>query len=219
MLTPLTSARQRPDRAYLEIVHPKVKDAIIPLHFNPTEYQVQKANNFAEINIPGLESPPIQFVRGGAEKLTADLIVDTSDTLDDVRDRYVNKLRGLMNISKELHAPPIVRLMWSGQIFLGVIESLNITYTLFRPDGRPLRAKLALALKEYRPAAVQINERPTNSPDVEKSWTVRRGDTLASIAGALYRDCSQWRAIAAANAIVDPRRLDPGQTLAVPRLR
>jgi nucleoid-associated protein YgaU len=109
--------------------------------------------------------------------------------------------------------------MWSGQIFLGVIESLNITYTLFRPDGRPLRAKLALALKEYRPAAVQINERPTNSPDVEKSWTVRRGDTLASIAGALYRDCSQWRAIAAANAIVDPRRLDPGQTLAVPRLR
>src|SRR4051812_16230834 len=126
MPTPISSARQGLVRAYLEILRPTVADPLIPFHFNPTEYQVQKANTFAEINIPGLESPPIQFVRGSNEKLTADLVVDTSDTLEDVRDRYVNKLRGLMNINIELHAPPIVRLVWNGQVFVGVIESLNI---------------------------------------------------------------------------------------------
>jgi hypothetical protein len=218
MPTPVASARQGLLPAYLDILRPRVADPRIPLCFNPTEYQLQKSNNFAEINIPGLESPPIQYVRGASEKLTADLLVDTSDTLEDVRNKYVNNLRNLMNINIELHAPPIVRLMWAGQVFVGVVEGLNVTYTLFTPAGIPIRAKLALTLKEYRPAAVQVKERPTASPDFDKSWTVRRGDTLSGIAGAVYRDCTQWRAIAAANAIADPRRLEPGQTLAVPRL-
>jgi hypothetical protein len=219
MPTPVDSARQGLVRAHLEIVRPTVKDPLIPLRFNPTEYQVQKANNFAEIGIPGLESPPIQFVRGASEKLTAELLVDTSDTLEDVRERYVNKLRDLMNRNMELHAPPIVRFVWDRQVFVGVLESLNITYVLFTPKGVPLRAKLSVTLKEYRPAAVQVKERPTSSPDFDKSWVVRRGDTLSGIAGAVYRDAGKWRAIATNNGIVDPRRLSPGRVLTLPRLQ
>jgi Contractile injection system tube protein/LysM domain len=218
MPTPITSARQGLLPAHIEILRPTVPEPMIQLCYNPTEYQVQKANNFAEINIPGLESPPIQFVRGATEKLTAELLADTSDTLDDVRVRYVSKVRALMDINIELHAPPIVRLMWAGQVFVGVVESLNVTYTVFTPAGIPVRAKLSLALKEYRPAAVQVKERPTASPDFDKTWTVRRGDTLSGIAGAVYRDPTRWRAIAAANGMADPRRLVPGQALAIPRL-
>ena len=218
MPTPVDSARQGLVRAYLEIVRPTVPDPLIPLRFNPTEYQLQKGNNFSEIAIPGLESPPIQFVRGSAEKLTAELLVDTSDTLEDVRVRYVNKLRDLMNLNIELHAPPIVRFVWDRQVFVGVLETLNITYVLFTPAGVPLRAKLSVALKEYRPAAVQVKERPTASPDFDKTWVTRRGDTLSGIAGAVYRDSGKWRAIAANNGIVDPRRLSPGRVLALPRL-
>jgi hypothetical protein len=219
MPTPVDSARQGLIRAYLEIVRPTVPDPLIPLRYNPTEYQLQKSNNFAEIGIPGLESPPIQFVRGASEKLTAELLVDTSDTLEDVRERYVNKLRDLMNLNIELHAPPIVRFVWDRQVFVGVLESLNVSYVLFTPEGVPLRAKLSVALKEYRPAAVQVKERPTSSPDFDKTWIVRRGDTLSGIAGAVYRNASQWRAIADDNGIVDPRRLAPGLVLSLPRLQ
>ena len=219
MPTPVDFVRQGLMRAYLEIVRPTVPDPLIPFRFNPTEYQLQKGNNFAEIGIPGLESPPIQFVRGSAEKLTAELLVDTSDTLEDVRERYVNKLRDLMNINIELHAPPIVRFVWDRQVFVGVLESLNITYVLFTPEGVPLRAKLSTALKEFRPAAIQVKERPTASPDFDKTWVVRRGDTLSGIAGAVYRDSSKWRDIATNNGIVDPRRLSPGRVLALPRLQ
>lgn len=219
MLNPVNIAGQGLVRAYLEILEPRVKNPIIPLRFNPTEYQLQKANNFAEIAIPGLESPPIQFVRGASEKLTAELLVDTSDTLEDVRTRYVNKLRGLMRLNGELHAPPIVRFTWDTQVFVGVLESLNITYVLFTPDGVPLRAKLSVALKEYRPAAVQVKENPTFSPDLEKNFVVRRGDTLSTIASAVYRDAGLWREIAKANQIQDPRVLAPGRVLTLPRLR
>jgi hypothetical protein len=218
MLNAVLSAGQGLLRAHLEILVPKVPDPIIPLRFNPTEYQIQKGNSFAEIPIPGLESPPIQFIRGGCEKLTCELLVDTSDTLEDVRKKYVNKLRDLMRLNKELHAPPIVRLTWDTQIFKGVLESLNITYTLFTPEGVPLRAKLAVDLKEYRPVEVQV-KRPKLSPDFDKSYTVRRGDTLSSIAGAVYRDPTLWRKIADANSMKDVRRLAPGTVLTVPRLR
>jgi hypothetical protein len=220
MITPLTAAAQGLKRAYLEIVAPQgAQGSPIPVCFNPTELQLQKANNFAEIGIPGLETPPIQFIRGTSEKLTAELLVDTSDTLEDVRERYVNKLRKLLDINSELHAPPIVRFVWDKEIFKGVLESLNVTYTLFTPQGVPLRAKLSVTLKEYRPVEIQVKERPRNSPDVEKNWVVRRGDTLSGIAAAVYRDPGLWREIARANGIADPRTLAPGRVLLVPRLR
>jgi len=220
MVTPFDSARPNLAKAFLRIEQPVLPDAeaIIPIRFNPTEYQLQKQNSFADINIPGLETPPIQFVRGAGEKLTTELLVDTSDTLEDVREKYVKKLRGLMNINRELHAPPIVRLVWDRDVFRGVLESLNVTYVMFRPDGVPVRARLAVTLKEFRTVAEQLKERPTNSPDVDKSYTVVRGDTIGSIAFKVFRDASKWREIAKANDIRDPRRLRAGQTLAIPTL-
>jgi LysM repeat protein len=218
MLSPVQLAGQSLVQAYLEIVAPNLPDPVIPLRFNPTEYQLQKANNFAEIAIPGLETPPIQFVRGASEKLSADVLVDTSDTLDDVRVAYVNKLRGLMNIDRELHAPPIVRFIWDTQVFLGVLDSLNVTYVLFTPEGVPLRAKLSLSMKEYRPVEIQIKQNPTASANFDKTYVVRRGDTLSGIAFAMYRNSSAWRAIAAANQIQDPRTLAPGRALHIPAL-
>ena len=66
--------------ARLEIVEPKDQTKKeIPLHFNPADYQLTKANTFAEIPIPGLESPPLQYVRGGSRVLSMDVLVDTSD--------------------------------------------------------------------------------------------------------------------------------------------
>lgn len=220
MLTPSISAGQSSGKAILEILVPAgVEDPVIPLKFNPTEYQLQKSNNFADIVIPGLETPPIQFVNGAGEKLTAELMADTSDTLEDVRERYVAKLRNLMNINSDLHAPPIVRLTWDGEVFKGVVESLNISYVLFTPEGVPLRAKINLVLKAYQTVEDQIAQRPRFSSDVEKTHVVRRGDTLASIAILAYNDATQWREVARNNGIDDPRRLEPGKVLNLPRLR
>jgi nucleoid-associated protein YgaU len=218
MTTPLSLLELGLVRAYIEIEQPRVDDPVIPLRFNPTEYQLQKSNNFAEITIPGLESPPIQFIKGAAETLSVEFLVDTSDTLEDVRAKYVDKLRNLLRINAELHAPPIVRFIWDRDIFRGVLESLDTTYQLFDPEGVPLRAKLAVKLKEYRPAEVQVREIQRNSPDVEKHYVVRRGDTLSGVAGLLYRDPGQWREIARASGILDPRRVEPGRQLVVPRL-
>ena len=58
----------------------------------------------------------------------------------------------------------------------------------------------------------------TESADHTKTYLVARGDTLSSIAGAEYGDPAAWRPIAAANRIVNPRRLEPGSRIVIPPL-
>jgi nucleoid-associated protein YgaU len=219
-----------PNRAAFKVMSGKNANALIPFTFNPTEIQQNKQNTFAEIAIPGLVAPPIQYVRGASEKLTFEALVDTSDTLADVRSAFVNPIRALMNIDPQLHAPPVIQFAWLAptsssdqQVFLDlstinwVLESLNVTYTLFTPDGVPLRAKLGITLKEFTTVKDQVAAFPKNSPDVEKTYSVRRGDTLSSIAEVAFGDGRQWRAIADANGLSDPRTLQPGMLLTIPR--
>lgn len=219
-ITPVSFSRQNA-RARLEILRPREADDRenrIPLRFNPTDYKLSKANTFAEITIPGLETPPIQFVRGGSETLTVQALVDTSDTLTSVRKAYVDRVRNLLKINGKEHAPPIVQFIWDTTVFTGVLEKLDVNYVLFHNDGVPLRAQLDITLKEYRTAAQQVAETPRSSPTVEKSYVVAVGDTLSSISAAVYRDASLWRELARANNIANPRDLRPGQVLTVPRL-
>ena len=79
-----------------------------------------------------------------------------------------------------LHAPPIVRFIWDTQVFIGVVESLSFTYQLFTPEGIPLRAKPQPRAQGVPTVEVQLNDRPRESPDVDKTYTVRRGDTLSA---------------------------------------
>lgn len=215
---PFLAAADTLEKAHLRIVRPRVRDPIIPLRFNPTEYQLQKSNNFAEIPIPGLESPPLQYVRGSSEKLSLEVLLDTSDTLDNVRAKYVDKLRGMMRINSKLHAPPIVLFVWDSTVFRGVVDSMSVTYAMFTAQGVPIRAKVGLSLTEYQTVEEQVNRNRKGSPDTEKSVTLRRGDTLDRISAGIFNDPRQWREIARANGIRDPRRLEPGQRLLIPRL-
>lgn len=206
------------EKAVLKIVVPEVDKPEIKFRFNPTSYRLQKANTFSEIEIPGLETPPIQYIRGGSETLSFDALFDTSDSQKNVREEYVDRVSNLMRINSELHAPPIVQFVWETELFQGVVSDMAVSYVLFTPQGVPLRAEASLTLTAYRPVEVQIAERPRNSPDVEKSVTLRRGDRLDQIASGVYQDPARWRDIARRNGISDPRRLNAGQLLLVPRI-
>ena len=182
--------------ARLEIAEPTADKQVIPLHFNPAEYKLKKENSFAEIPIPGLESPPLQYVRGGARTLSMDLLVDTSDELENVKTKYVDLIERQQLKNSKLHAPPILDFIWDSEVFRGVLQSLEVTYLLFHSDGTPLRARLSVTLKEYRPVQVQIDENPQSSPDVEKRYVLRVGETLATVSGHVFRDPAHWREIA-----------------------
>lgn len=204
---------------------------IVPCLFNPKELSVEKSNQFAEINIPGLSSPIFQFVRGNARSVTMDLFFDTYEEGVDVRfftdritgwdagsmfSRLPDMAKGLMDIDSGLHAPPVCLFIWGAFIFQCIIERVLKRFTMFLPEGIPVRATLSVTLKEYREVDVQVKEIAFESADLTKRWTVRQGDSLWSIAAKEYGDPAKWRMIAEANEIDNPRILSPGQELVIP---
>ena len=65
---------------------------------------------------------------------------------------------------------------------------------------------------------IQVKGTPTASADIAKTRTLRRGDSLASLAAEEYGDPGRWRPIAEANRIDNPLRVEPGAVLVIPPL-
>jgi hypothetical protein len=193
----------------------QVKDTI-PVLFNPAEYSLEKSNEFANINIPGLESPLLQFVRGGLESLTMDLFFDSYEDGTDVR-QHTDKVADLLKIDPDLHAPPVLRFIWGSLSFVCVLSRVSKKFTMFLADGVPVRATLSVTLNEYKTEAGS-KERPKQSRDRTKRYVLKRGDTLWLISTREYGDPSEWRAIAEANQMDDPRKLVPGVEIMIPPL-
>ena len=59
---------------------------------------------------------------------------------------------------------------------------MNRRYTLFDPEGAPLRCIVALTLKEYRTLSEQLTELNLQTSDHTRTHTVREGETLPQIA-------------------------------------
>jgi nucleoid-associated protein YgaU len=57
---------------------------------------------------------------------------------------------------------------------------------------------------------------PRQSSDRTTLHRVVRGETLAQIAAEEYNDPTEWRLIADANNLDNPRLLSPGQVLVIP---
>jgi Contractile injection system tube protein/LysM domain len=214
----------------------------IYVSFNPTEYTLSKSAQFAEVTIPGLDSPVLQFVRGQTETLSLDLFFDTTEGGMDDSAQPVTKLTDqfykLVKIDGTLHAPPVCFFSWGTDFpgsrsyasmgdgngsqqrhgFKCVVESVKQRFTLFSPQGVPLRATLTVSLKEYKTLSEQIAEINKRSADHSDTHVVQAGETLNKIASDAYDDPSQWRAIATQNNILDPLRLSPGSILEIPKL-
>lgn len=189
----------------------------IPVLFNPSQYSLDKSNQIAEIGVPGLGAPILQYVRGNTRTLSMELFFDTFEQQSDVRD-YTNKIYALLGIQATTHVPPVCTFTWGNFQFRGVLERVGGRFTLFLANGTPVRASLNVTFKEFIPIEVQVRQPPTQSVDYVKTWTLKQGETLSSIAAAEYNDPGRWRPIAHANGLDNPRRIEPGRVLIIPPL-
>lgn len=206
----------------------------IEVSYNPPELSFSKAANYADINIPGLDAPILQFVRGSTETLSLELFFDSTENgtgseAESVT-TVVDPFYQLVKISGDLHTPPIVRIVW-GEEFPGlrndqssrpvpaldcVVISCSRKFTLFNPDGIPLRATATLAVREYRTLEEQLQSLNLQSSDHTRVHVVQEGENLPLIAYEAYGNAADWRVIATENNISDGRTLIPGTILSLP---
>ena len=210
--------------------------------YNPQSYTRQKTVRYRPIPMLGADAPVVQFHSGGAEELSFELFFDSvsagaevggsfadrakfalnslAPTIVggiDVRD-YTRKITNLMYVDSDLHRPPILKVEWSSLQFKGFLSSCKERFIRFDEQGQPVRAYLECTFTEFRDTKDLFVANPLNSPDTTKYHTVRQGDSLWALAAEEYGDASQWRVIAEANGLSDPRVLRNGEMLVIPAL-
>ena len=206
----------------------------VEVKFNPSEYSISRNMNYAEIQVPGLETPLLQFVRGEARTLSLELFLDASDRIAAGQkaskenatplgiENDLSALRNLVTIGKDYHAPPVVKFEWGSEgqndVFQGVVTNYTEKFVLFDQSGNALRARVTLQLKAYVAPAVQVKKLNRQSPDRTKTHVVLEGERIDTIAAAEYGDPAQWPAIARANGLARPRILAVGTLLVIPSL-
>ncbi len=213
-------------KATITVLDGADKGKVITALFNPTEYSFERTNSFKATAVPGLGSPLLQFVSGESDRLSLDLFLDDytdpkgPTSLQQKEENPLTKrladLFKLLEIDRDLHAPPPVRFNWGPLEFFAVIEKLSRKVTLFHPDGTPGRATLSVSFKEYRTLRKQLEDPRRESADKTKRRVVVGREGLWLIAAHEYDDPSEWIRIAVANDLDDPREIEAGDWLLLP---
>lgn len=218
--------RPRYQKAQLEIEG----RAPLPCWFNPRGYAISKANRWHATPVVGASLPSVQFGGGLARELAVELLFDASDTASaDVRG-VTDQLFLMMEVTEQAAGagnagrPPTVTFTWGPTVtFKAVASRLDVHYTLFRPDGTPIRAICGLTLVQVEKADSRSGSGPAPAQNPTTRANARLGvhvtldgDSLPSIAYAAYGDPTRWREIALANGIDDPLALPRGRALTIP---
>lgn len=92
-------------------------------------------------------------------------------------------------------------------------------------NGKMARCVLTIELLEYVSPSLITNQRPdpaaaanasSGAKPVVRTYTVKRGDSLGSIASRQLGNASRWEEIAKLNNVIDPRLVRAGQVLRLP---
>lgn len=105
-------------------------------------------------------------------------------------------------------------LIWGKLVFPCVLASLSYRFTLFKPDGTPLRAVASCSFCESKPDAERVRKDNASSPDLTHLRDVQESDTLPLLAYQIYNNAELYLKVARDNKLINFRRLRTGSRIA-----
>jgi phage tail protein X len=134
--------------------------------------------------------------------------------------KQVDAFRALVfDYDGKIHSPRFLQLVWGTLLFRCRLLELSVAYTLFKPDGTPLRARADAAFVGYTDEVELARMARKSSPDLTHVRTVREGDTLPLLCWEVYGSSAWYPRVARANGLAGFRELPAGTRLVFPPLR
>lgn len=190
-----------------------VTDDRIAVMYNPEEFRLEQGNDFAEIGIPGLDAPPVQYVRGKARVLSMDLFWDTYELGTDVRG-FSDQIVRLLDQNVRTMAPPVLLFLMGQFTFECVLVDVGQTFTMFLPDGTPVRATQSVRFQEFVRVEIEVERGVFIGPPTLHNAAPTQA--LSDLASDYLGDPARWREIAEANDIDDPLNVPAGAPIVIP---
>jgi hypothetical protein len=195
----------------------------IKVMINPEQYSQAMGVHYTRQQGAGGTGKALAFNRDKGEALQLALVFDGTGTVPDAPTKTVDAQladlkRLIYEINGDIHSPNYVQLAWGSLTFKGRLKTLEIDYTLFAPDGTPLRAKVKAAFVGFHDNTDGRAAQRLSSPDLTHRVVVAPGDTLPLLCHRVYGDSRYYLQVAERNGLDNFRRLLPGQTLFFPPL-
>ncbi|TXI28802.1 MAG: peptidoglycan-binding protein [Nitrosomonas oligotropha] len=197
---------------------------------NPAGYERTSKISYSKESVMGQPGVEAKYYATHADKFVLkELILDATGAVSanplsvvsdpvPIKEQIESLKEVIYKYNGSKHEAPIVQLKWGELLFYGRVESLKYDYTLFKPSGVPLRAKVTIIFFEYKSTQEISKEAALESPDLTHLIEIKAGDTLPLLCYRVYQDCSYYLDIAKINRLTDFRNLKPGTKLRFPPL-
>jgi hypothetical protein len=212
----MSGAKQRLSIKRWDVASKQVKGGVFTVMLNPAGYQRDVASSYSEGERKRLDS-----VMPEGLKLD-DLVFDGTGIINPDKGTPMDVDTQLAKLKAVLYgAPagdtvkrPVVQLSWGSLYFLGRIEHMKVKYTLFKPNGQPLRARVSLKFVEFDEEYERKRADAVDEAIMTRQIEVKAGDTLPLLCFNAYQDPGRAQAVARANGLTSFRNVPPGQQLA-----
>lgn len=192
-----------------------------PVMFNPAAYSQKFEIEYNEDQAQGTSGSAQSFGRIKPQEYTFEFLFDGTGTAAEkvnVADVISEFLDLTCRFDGELHRPYYLKIHWGHLVSRCIMKSATVTYTLFQPDGFPLRATVSATFSEISDDELRVAEEGRSSPDLTHYREVRDGDDLPLMCYRIYGDMAHYLEVARYNGITDFRRIGTGTRIAFPPL-
>lgn len=195
----------------------------VALQVNPTSVNIDLKNKFSDQRGLGTIGSEQKFTRSEPGAFSFKTLLDStggiSETSIDVLEviQLINSI--CYNYNGDKHEPNKVIVLWGEFYFKGNLTKLNITYKLFSPAGKLLRAELDFSFGEFIGSKEEAKKKNQSSPDITHIVTVVAGSNLPGTCNKIYKNNKMYQVIARVNNLTDFRKLKPGMQLVFPPLK
>lgn len=200
-------------------------DKGLELQVNPETFSISAGSQFSEKNRKGSPgSVDHLWEKNSARKLTFEFILDNTGAIPSAdilnvseRIKKINDI--LYKVQGSTHEPNYLHISWGTLNFWCRLESMNITYKLFTPEGEPLRASINASFIEVEKEEEVNKSTKKSSPDVTHALTVKGEESLPMMAEKVYGSSSYYIAVAQANKLIHFRNIKAGDTIVFPPIK
>lgn len=189
--------------------------------FNPESFTVQEEVEWLTTCPPaGVGSDPT-YLRVKPRKFTIELTLDgTGVNTNGVKipvTAQVALFRAVTtNVRGNIHRPHYLMVQYGTFINICVLNSSNVTYTMFDMFGLPIRAKVSATFTERTLGTLSNILGMLSSPDLTHRKQVKEGDLLPLMTYQIYKNQNYYLQVAKVNKLKNFRKLKAGTELIFP---
>ena len=186
--------------------------------FNPDQWNEQQKFVYHDEQEHGTNTGVQKFNYIRSRDLSFEILIDGTGASGEKKEVTAELLllKNAVGFNGSEHRPNKLFIIWGYFFFRGVIETLDIQYTLFRPNGTPLRAKVKLSFKEDTDNVLRVLDMNLQSADLTHRRLVKTHDRLDLLSHYIYKDSRFYMEVARTNGLTSVRKLPVGTELVFP---